>query len=69
VGSSLACGFERHGAEAIGPSHADVDLTDAAAVARGVAGGVARATRRAAATLGVALPSVDGPAHAPAGRL
>jgi dTDP-4-dehydrorhamnose reductase len=38
VGSNVARVFsERHGAEVLAPSHADVDLVDAAAVARSVA--------------------------------
>ena len=36
VGSNLTYVFERHGAEVIGPSHADVDLTDPDAVLRSV---------------------------------
>jgi dTDP-4-dehydrorhamnose reductase len=36
VGSNLMYVFERHGAEVIGPSHADVDLTDPDAVRRSV---------------------------------
>ncbi len=36
VGSNLAYVFERRGAEVIGPSHADVDLTDPDAVLRSV---------------------------------
>ncbi len=36
VGSNLTYIFERRGAEVIGPSHADVDLTDPAAVLRSV---------------------------------
>jgi dTDP-4-dehydrorhamnose reductase len=36
VGSNLAYVFERHGAEVVAPSHADVDLTDPGAVARSV---------------------------------
>jgi dTDP-4-dehydrorhamnose reductase len=37
VGSNLAYVFERHGDEVIGPSHAEVDLTDPGAIARSVA--------------------------------
>jgi dTDP-4-dehydrorhamnose reductase len=37
VGSNLAYVFERRGAEVVRPTHAEVDLTDPAAVARGVA--------------------------------
>src|ERR1700755_2151232 len=36
VGSNLAYVFERHGAEVIGPSHAEVDLADADATLRSV---------------------------------
>lgn len=36
VGSNLAYVFEEHGAEVIRPTHAEVDLTDPAAVARSV---------------------------------
>jgi dTDP-4-dehydrorhamnose reductase len=37
VGSNLAYVLERHGDDVIGPSHADVDLTDAGAVRRSIA--------------------------------